>query len=75
MVAQKWAIGGGEVVNCEDRIIKDNCADQIRCLQADEVEFVYYIIVFKYLFVYNNAFISKEKLTRVYGRGGVRSLF
>ena len=27
-------------------IIKDNCENQMKCLQADEVEFVYYTIIF-----------------------------
>ena len=58
-------------------IIKGNCEDQIKCLQADEVELVYYIIVFlNTYFVYNTVvFTSKKKLTCVYGVGGARSLF
>ena len=31
---------------CLHVIIKGSCEDQIKCFQADEVELVYYIIVF-----------------------------
>ena len=33
-----------------DVITKGYCQDQIKCLQGDEVELVYYIIVSKYTF-------------------------
>ena len=33
-----------------DVITKGYCQDQIKCLQGDEVELVYYIIVSKYIF-------------------------
>ena len=33
-----------------DVITKGYCQDQIKCLQGDEIELVYYIIVSKYIF-------------------------
>ena len=33
-----------------DVITKGYCQDQIKCLQGEEVELVYYIIVSKYIF-------------------------